>query len=332
MSLGDAWRANQDLNVTYGVRIDASRFGRARNSIRRAAGVRPAERSRAEPDLVQPARWLLKRSAKRRRSPSAKDSRAGRAQRIAGGHRRVPGIAGAIAHESSDLEHRSAERGAAADVRRRRDADSGLGAVSRRSVERAERVRRRHGRECVREPQPGVTLVDPDYQASRRISADLNWNGWVLRNRFNLQRRRQLCAQPRPAGRDRPQLRADARFTLADEGGRPVFVQPTSIVPTTGSIASRDARVSQIFSRVTLHQLGSAVGLQADRRSVSRRRHSTRRSPGTRATRAPGTRRLVQGFQSTVGNPLDREWGDNDINASTRSSSTSITICSTRSG
>ena len=26
-------------------------------------------------------------------------------------------------------------------------------------------------------------------------------------------------------------------------------------------------------------------------------------------------RRLVQGFTSTVGNPLDREWGDNDINA-----------------
>ena len=43
----------------------------------------------------------------------------------------------------------SAERDAAADVRRRRGADSRTGTVSRRSVERAERVRRRHAaRRC----------------------------------------------------------------------------------------------------------------------------------------------------------------------------------------
>ena len=41
------------------------------------------------------------------------------------------------------------------------------------------------------------------------------------------------------------------QFTLPDEDHRPVFVQTTSIVPGNGSIASRDARVSQEFSRVT---------------------------------------------------------------------------------
>ena len=34
LSLGDAWRPNPDLNLTYGVRIDASRFGRGRSTIR----------------------------------------------------------------------------------------------------------------------------------------------------------------------------------------------------------------------------------------------------------------------------------------------------------
>ena len=41
------------------------------------------------------------------------------------------------------------------------------------------------------------------------------------------------------------------RFALADEAGRPVFVQPGSIVPATGAIASRDARVSPLFNRVS---------------------------------------------------------------------------------
>src|SRR4029078_894512 len=40
------------------------------------------------------------------------------------------------------------------------------------------------------------------------------------------------------------------RFTLAGEG-RPFEVQQASIEPVTGSIASRDARVTQDFSRVS---------------------------------------------------------------------------------
>src|SRR6185503_10248326 len=39
------------------------------------------------------------------------------------------------------------------------------------------------------------------------------------------------------------------RFNLED--GRPVFVQPTSIVTTTGAIAPGDARQNASFSRVT---------------------------------------------------------------------------------
>ena len=91
-------------------------------------------------------------------------------------------------------------------------------------------------------------------------------------------------------------------------------------MPTTGSIASRDARVSQSFSRVTF--------INSDLRSDSKQL-VFRMSPTTfnsnftwnAATRARGTGACVQGFTSTVGNPLDREWGANDINASTRCSS-----------
>ena len=66
-------------------------------------------------------------------------------------HRRVSGIARAVAHESRDLQYRAAERGPDAHVRRRRRADARLGELSPRSVERAEHLRRRHDGLRVRE-------------------------------------------------------------------------------------------------------------------------------------------------------------------------------------
>ena len=124
--------------------------------------------------------------------------------------------------------------------------------------------------------QPGVTLVDPGYQASRRLSADLNWNGWVLHNRFNLSVAGSYALNLDQQGEIDLNFAPIQRFALADEGGRPVYVQPTSIVPTTGSIASGDARVSQNFSRVTFIN----SDLRSDSKQIvvprCRRRRSTR--------------------------------------------------------
>ena len=86
----------------------------------------------------------------------------------------------------------------------------------------------------------GVTLVDPKYQASRRYSADLNWGGWVLHNRFNLNVSGNYSLNLDQQGEIDRNFSANQRFALADEAGRPVFVEPTSIVPTTGSIAAGD--------------------------------------------------------------------------------------------
>ncbi|HYU53836.1 MAG TPA: hypothetical protein VEK37_12875, partial [Gemmatimonadaceae bacterium] len=97
------------------------------------------------------------------------------------------------------------------------------------------------------------------------------------------------------------------QFTLPDEDHRPVFVQTTSIVPATGSIASRDARVSSLFSRVT--------ELRSDLRSDSRQlRFSV--SPSTPSSNYSwgvsyvysNLRERIRGFNNTAGNPLDIEW------------------------
>jgi hypothetical protein len=98
------------------------------------------------------------------------------------------------------------------------------------------------------------------------------------------------------------------QFTLPDEAQRPVFVRTSSIVPQTGTIASRDARVSQLFSRVT--------ELRSDLKSDSRQLRFSL-SPAEFSTNYnwslsyvySSVREQTRGFNGTVGNPLAIEWG-----------------------
>ncbi|MEO7458461.1 MAG: carboxypeptidase-like regulatory domain-containing protein [Gemmatimonadaceae bacterium] len=57
------------------------------------------------------------------------------------------------------------------------------------------------------------------------------------------------------------------RFTLTGEGGRPVFVNPSSIVASTGAVSPVDARTNASFGRV--------VRYQSDLRSTSRQLTTT---------------------------------------------------------
>jgi hypothetical protein len=92
------------------------------------------------------------------------------------------------------------------------------------------------------------------------------------------------------------------------EGCRPVYVRQSSIVPSTGAIASGDARVTPLYSHVT--ELRS--NLQSESRQVS-----LRLSPATFNTSYSwslsyvygNVRDQVRGFASTVGNPFDLSWG-----------------------
>jgi hypothetical protein len=105
--------------------------------------------------------------------------------------------------------------------------------------------------------------------------------------------------------------------------GRPVYVETTSIVPTTGSIASRDARVSQSFARVT--ELRS--DLQQRTAQLSLRLAPIPRAPTSFSWNLAYTysriRDEVSGFSSTVGDPRTVEWvnsaqGPHQINYSLR--------------
>ncbi|HUR00200.1 MAG TPA: TonB-dependent receptor [Gemmatimonadaceae bacterium] len=154
---------------------------------------------------------------------------------------------------------------------------------------------------------PNVTFFAKDYAAPRSLRSNLNWNGPILNNRFTAQIEGTYSLNMNQQGIVDLNFSPTVAFTLPDENQRPVFVQPTSIVPATGTIATRDARVSPLFSRVT--------ELRSDLRSESRQL-SFRLSPSTFSTNYSwglayvygNVRERIRGFGNTAGNPLDVEW------------------------
>jgi hypothetical protein len=154
---------------------------------------------------------------------------------------------------------------------------------------------------------PNVTFFAKDYAAPRSLRSNLNWSGPFLNNRFSAQIEATYSRNMNQSGFVDLNFSPTVRFTLLDEARRPVFVNTTSIVPSTGTIASRDARVSQLFSRVT--------ELRSDLKSDSRQL-SFRLAPTTFSTNYSWgigyvyskLRERVRGFGNTAGNPLDLEW------------------------
>lgn len=154
---------------------------------------------------------------------------------------------------------------------------------------------------------PNVTLFAKDYAAPRSLRSNLQWSGPVLGNRFSAQVEATYSLNLNQSSAVDLNFDPTTRFALADESARPVFVEPTSIVPATGAIASADARISQKYNRVS--------EMRSDLRSESRQL-SLRLSPATFNTKFSwglsyvysNVREQVRGFSSTVGNPFDVEW------------------------
>ena len=97
---------------------------------------------------------------------------------------------------------------------------------------------------------PNVVMFTPDYIPQRSWRANLNWNVPVLNNRFRLSSGATYSLNLNQQSQIDLNFNQKAIFTLPTEN-RPVYVNATSIFPATGSIISRDARVSQDFAQVT---------------------------------------------------------------------------------
>jgi hypothetical protein len=161
---------------------------------------------------------------------------------------------------------------------------------------------------------PNVTLFDKDYQSQKSLRSNLSWSGAILSNRFNTTVEATYSRNMNQSSTLDLNFNPEVRFMLPDEDGRPVFVQPTSIVPATGSIASGAGRKSDLFSRVTMQM----SDLRSESKQLSIRlsplSFNTRLSWGTSYVLSDVTDQF-RGFSSTIGNPLDIESGRSAFNS-----------------
>lgn len=154
---------------------------------------------------------------------------------------------------------------------------------------------------------PNVSLFSRDYQAQRSLRSNLQWNGPILDNRFAATLEVTYSLNRNQASSIDLNFNALERFALPQEDGRPVFVQPTSIVPGNGAVAPGANRLSNQFARVT-QQVSDLDGMS---RQVSLRISPTNFSTGLTWSAAyvySNNREQVRGFQNTAGNPLLVEW------------------------
>ncbi len=155
---------------------------------------------------------------------------------------------------------------------------------------------------------PNVTLFANDYSAPRALRSNLQWNGPVLSNRFSASVDATYSLNMNQASTFDLNFSPVERFSLANEGGRPVYAQPSSIVPSTGSIAAGEARITPLYSHVS--ELRSDMESEARQLTISLQptTFNTSFTWGLSYVYS-NTRERFRGFTSTAGNPLDVAWG-----------------------
>jgi hypothetical protein len=308
-SLGDAWRPTRDVQLTYGVRVDANRFLDTpdRNpEVERLFGVR----NDRVPDgtFVSPRvgfSWTVGQAAQvasfegARRNPRAvirggvglfqnmpRPETIGQALESTG----LPGAAQQLtcvggAAPVPDWTAYAADPSLAPD----RCADGTTGSVFATSA-------------------PSVALFARDYQPPRSLRSNLQWSGPILGNRLSATIDGTYSRNEHQSSFVDLNFRPEQRFALAGEEGRPVYVEPTSIVPVTGAVSPIDARVSPDFSRVTEQRSDLRSESRQLQLRVSPLSFSTNLSWSASYTYS-NVRDQVRGFGSnTAGNPLAVEW------------------------
>jgi hypothetical protein len=165
--------------------------------------------------------------------------------------------------------------------------------------------------------QPNVTLVDRRYQAPRRIAGGLGWSAKI----FNIP----ISISGDYSRGTAQESYVDLNFvntpklSLAEEGGRPIFVSTASIVEQTGTVASRESRYSTLFGQVLnrqsdLHSIGRQFTVAINQGSGSWRPVSIFGLPisGSVAYLHSNVSTQARGFNGTTsGDPTLIEWGRN---------------------
>jgi hypothetical protein len=152
---------------------------------------------------------------------------------------------------------------------------------------------------------PNIVLFAPDYSPQRAVRSTVQWSHPILGNRMMATVNGTYSLNLNQPGFVDLNFNPTARFTLPDEGGRPVYVQDGSIVPASGATAIAESRLHSQFNHVTERR--------SDFRSVSRQVQLQFAPAGLNSRFVWGLaytlnsiRDHANGFSSTAASPLDR--------------------------
>ena len=158
---------------------------------------------------------------------------------------------------------------------------------------------------------PSVLAFDRGFEQPRSFRTAADWSSPVLDNRFVLGLQGVFSWNMNQPGIVDINLDPARGFTLGTEEGRPVFVDPSAIVPTTGTIAINNSRRSAAFRNVALNRSDlHSASTQFVLKVVPVTTNKYRRWDFTYSLL--NVRDQFYGFSgagSTAGNPFDRQWG-----------------------
>jgi hypothetical protein len=161
---------------------------------------------------------------------------------------------------------------------------------------------------------PNVTLFDENYAAPRSLRSNLQWTGTTLDNRVSTLVDFTYSLNMHQQSTFDLNFNPTQQFTLTDEGGRPVYARPSSIVPQTGAVAASEDRVSSQFSHV--NDLRSDMTSETKQLTLSLRPFSFNSSYSWSLSYVyMNAREKYRGFSSTGGDPLATAWGRSSLDS-----------------
>jgi hypothetical protein len=158
-------------------------------------------------------------------------------------------------------------------------------------------------------PLANVTVFDRSFGAPRTRRASLGYQRRLF-GRYTLSIDGTYARGVNQGGRTDLNLDAAPRFALAGEGNRPVFVQPSAIVPATGAISIAASRLHPEYGQVM--RLDSRLASETEQLSIGVNGF-TMRGLVFRASYTLSHSRDQSSFGETAGDPNVATWGPSDL-------------------
>jgi hypothetical protein len=315
LAVGDLWRVSPDLQLMYGARLEANRFTSAPASnpaVQSAFGLR----TDAVPNTVHLSprigfTWVRRAGGNDFMASRVGEFRFGPPSYVRGGIGEFRNFLGAdlltnasIATGLPGAVHSVTCVGPAIPVPDWGDYISDQSAIPSECVAGAT--------PAFTDAAPSVQLFDPSYTAPRSWRANLAYSS-TFRNTLLYSIEGLYSLNVNQPGRTDVNFANVPRFTLSGEG-RPVFVRPTSIVATSGTISPVDARVAPAFG----HVINNVSSLTSRSSQIT-----IRASPSLAGSEnwwlstdytLSNTHALQSGFDgSTFGSPAARSWSRGNL-------------------